>query len=576
MENICKNKEKALTGYPSIDKPWLKYYSEEAIESVIPNSSAYEYLVECIGTHVKDVAIKYMKKRIQYGRLLRYIDMVAEAFEGIGIKQGDTVVLALPNIPENVYCIYALNKLGAITNMVDLRAKGDTLVNYLNENNAKVAVVCDLFAENVIEVVKKTNISKLIITSPYDSLTAPLRLVMKLKRTKVRKTQDMIMWDDFFKHKKGTKRDVAKNQDDIACIFHTSGTTGTPKGVIMTNRGFNAMVMQYKYCGVKVTPCDRFLNQVPPFLAYNTIISMHMPLCLHMTVVLLPDYQPDKFAKNIMKLKINHAFAGPADWGNFLENRSACTNLSFLQTLASGSDTMAIKVKQEVDELVQSCGSNGSVLEGYGMTQIGSAACANLPQCNVMGSVGIPLPKNTFCVVDVETGEELTYNKTGEVCMTGPTVMKGYLDQPTETAEVLKKHSDGLVWLHSGDLGHIDTNGCVYIDGRIKRIIIRHDGIKISPFNIERIILTHKSVKACCVVGIKDREHSQGKMAAVYVVPQNRDNDYELLAEIRRMCEQKLSRTYWPILYEFIEDLPFTQNGKVDYRRLEEMAAAHR
>lgn len=320
--------------------------------------------------------------------------------------------------------------------------------------------------------------------------------------------------------------------------------------------------------------CDKLLNQVPPFLAYNLIMATHLPLILHMTVVMLPDYQPNKFAENIMKLKPNHAVAGPADWNNFLENpNTRKADFSFLKTMASGSDTMRAKNKQAVNELVRDRGGKYGVMEGYGMTEIGSAACTNVPQCDVLGSVGIPLSKNNFCIYDNDEDKELTYNKIGEICMSGPTVMSGYFNNPEETDNILKKHKDGTVWLHSGDLEYISEDGCIFLEGRLKRIIIRHDGIKVSPFSIEKLVMKHTNIESCCVVGAFDTEHQRGQVPMVYCVFKEAND--QTLKEIQELCERELSANYVPYDYKVLDSLPLTPNGKVDYRALEQMAENH-
>lgn len=563
--------EKNLTGYPSIDKPWLKYYSEEAINAPLPEGTAYEYLFEKNKDALSDTALIYFKRKISYGKMFEYIDKVAEAFHSLGIKKNDIVALALPNIPENIYCIYGLNKLGAIADMIDLRSKGDTLLHYLKESEATIAVICTLFAENTFEILSQTNIKKLIVISPFDSLYAPLRFLMKRKADTLNMPNCAMDWKAFMKLA-GKKTSTAGETDDVACIFHTSGTTGLPKGVMMSNGAFNAMAVHVKGSGLKFNYGEIMMNQVPPFLAYNSLCATHMPLALHMKIIMLPEYRPDRFATNIIKLKPNCAIAGPADWNNFLE-KSTLPNkpfdLSYLVSLISGSDAMTQKSKDAVNTIVKNHGCKEAVLEGYGMTEIGSAACANMPQHNVDISVGIPLPFNNFCIYDNESEQELPYGEIGEICMSGPTVMKGYYKMPEETTYVLRKHKDGILWLHSGDLGYINEDGNIYLEGRLKRIIIRHDGIKVSPFNLEKTIMKHKNVSACCVVGSFDKKHKMGQVPVAFIVL--KDNNDATIAEVKRICEQEQSSNYLPQDYKVIKALPLTPNGKIDYRALEQM-----
>ena len=567
--------EKKPTGYPSIDKPWLKYYTEEATKAIPPEGTIYEYIWEKNQDHLDDTALVYFGRKISYGKLFNNIDKVASAFSALGVRKGDIVAIALPNIPESIYCVYALNKIGAIADMVDLRSKGDILLHYLTETKATVAVICDLFAQNTFDIIAGTNIQKLVVASPFDSLYAPIRFAMKCKSKKLRLPLCAMHWKHFLDCKKQEQIHSVGGSDDVAAIFHTSGTTGLPKGVMLTNKNFNAMAVHAKLSGLKFNYGQSMMNQVPPFLAYNALCATHMPLALHMQIIMLPEYRPDKFAENIMKLKPNCAIAGPADWNNFLENETLKrkkVNLSYLVSLISGSDAMSQKSKDAVNALVQKNGCQERVLEGYGMTEIGSAACVNVPQHNEDRSVGIPMPFNNFCIYDNDAEKELPYNERGEICMHGPTVMKGYYNNPAETANVLKVHPDGTVWLHSGDLGYITEDGCVYLDGRLKRIIIRHDGIKVSPFAVEETVMKHKDVTACCAVGVFDQEHQMGQVPVVFFTVSEDVEWDNILNGVKALCDAELAENYRPHNYRIVADLPLTPNGKVDYRTLEKEA----
>ena len=568
--------EKKLTGYPSIDKPWLKYYSEEAINAPLPQGTAYEYLLEKNKHALGDSALIYFKRKISYGKMFEYIDNAADAFSSLGVKRGDIVALALPNVPENIYCMYGLNKLGAIADMIDLRSKGDTLLHYLKESEATVAVICSLFAENTFEILLQTNIKKLIVVSPFDSLYAPLRFLMKIKAKKLDMPDCAMDWKAFLKLS-GKRVDIVGAADDVACIFHTSGTTGMPKGVMLSNCAFNAMALNIKGSGLRCVPGEVMMNQVPPFLAYNALCTTHLSLVEHFQMILLPDYRPDKFASNTIKLKPNYLVAGPADWSNFLVEpalKDKPVDLSFLLSLISGSDSMSQKSKDAVNALIRKNGCTVKIQEGYGMTEIGAGACANVPQRNIDGSVGIPLPLNNFCIYDNENDQELPYGESGEICMSGPTVMKGYYKMPEETANILRKHKDGTLWLHSGDSGYISEDGNLYLEGRLKRIIIRHDGIKVSPFSLEKTIMKHKNVSACCVVGQFDEEHQMGQVPIAFIVL--KEYNETTITEVKQLCEQGQSTNYLPHSYKVLETLPLTPNGKVDYRALEKMAATQK
>ena len=570
--------EKKLTGYPSIDKPWLKYYSEEAINAPLPEGSIYEYLYEHNKHALDDFAISYFGRKYTFREMFRQIDKVADSFSAIGVKKGDVVALLLPNTPENVFCIYGLNKLGAIADMIDLRAKGDDLIHYLNESEAEVAVICDLFQSNVYEVLKNTKIKSLIVGSPFDSMPVVLRTVLKvsnhMKHHGIDRPTCAITWKRFLQQTEQSKSAPVGHKDDVTCIFHTSGTTGASKGVMITNLNLNAMHTHVSMSGLHVVPGETYLNQVPPFLAYNAFCGMHNPLSQHMTLIMLPDYRPERFGSIINKYKPNQAIAGPADWTNLLEysqKEGHPIDYSYLTSCFSGSDSLAQQMKDSINEVLQKSGAKSKILEGYGMTEIGASACANLPQRYVNGSVGIPFPFNVFCAYDNDNDKELQYEEIGEICMSGPTVMKGYYHNPEETAHALRKHADGRIWLHSGDIGYISKDGDVYLQGRLKRIIVRHEGFKVSPFQLEKTIISHPNVHSCCVVGAPDRENGRGQVPIAFVTLKSEDS--ATLTELKKLCESSFAERYWPKEYLRIESLPLTQNGKIDYRALEKIAS---
>lgn len=566
--------EKKLTGYPSIDKPWLKYYSEEAIHAPLPECTIYEYLMQSMNGHLDRIAISYYGRQISYRTLLKNIHRVANAFAALGVKTGDIVAIALPNIPENIYCIYALNMLGATADMIDLRSKGDTLLKYIQESGTKIVVICDLFAENMRPIAAKTQVSTVIAVSLLSSLPFPLRLY---KRSRVFNEPPVktIRWNRFISHKDDVKFNINRDAEGVACIAHTSGTTNRPKGVLLTNRNINSLISQYVSIGFSHDISDCMLNQVPPFLAYS-FLSFHFPFALHMKVILLPDYRPDRFADNLQKYSPNHVCAGPGDWENLLTKSQKQLDYSFLKTLASGSDHLNMKSKEAITEVLRKGNCQNGILEGYGMTECGSAAALQLPLHTVDDSVGIPLPKNIFCIYDNEAERELTYDALGEICICGPSVMKGYFKNKSESEHTLRIHSDGKQWLHTGDIGTIDRDGNVYLVGRMKRIIVLYDGIKVYPSNLENVIMKNPAISACCAVGTPDIVHGRGFVPVVFVTLHSAYDQSKVIGELDAMCKAELSEKYLPAAIRFITALPLTPNGKVDYRALERMAAEAR
>ena len=562
-------------GYPEIDKPWLQFYDEKLFEVTVPNMSAYDFMAKSNKDNMENVALYYFGKKYTYKDLIDNIAKTEDALRANGVEKGDVVTIAIPNVPENVFIFYALNKIGAIANMVDLRLKEDLLVNAITGVNSKLMFGCDLFLENINSIIDKTNLEKVVVVSPADSLPPLVKQLYKLSdKTKKIENPKFQMWKDFSleKPKYEVIREVVDGNTD-ACILYTSGTSGLPKGVIHTNNTFNNMATQIKYLNVDYVKGERFMNQVPPFLAYNLILSTHMPLSLGLDIIMLPNYEPDKFAEHVMKYKINHVLAGPADWTNFLENDNVNRkNLSHLKLMASGSDKINSKTKDDINAKISSRGGEHRVLEGYGQTEVGSAAVTNLPNLDVRDSVGVPYPKMSVAIFD-DDNNELPYGSIGNICITGPTMMSGYYNNEEETKETMQKHADGTVWVHTGDIGYMDERGVLFLKGRKKRLIIRHDGIKISPSDIEKVLDGLDCVCASCVVGVDDLKHGSGHVPYVNVVksPDTSLTDNQILEAIKEECGKKLTEKYCIDKIEILDEFPLTPVGKVDYRKLEKI-----
>lgn len=563
------------TGYASIDKPWLKYYSSEAIVNEFKKESVYNCLKNVSAKYSDNVAISYFGKKITYVDLIDKIDSVAKSFKALGVNKGDIVTLAIPNVPENIISFYALNKIGAVANFIDLTSKGDELKNYINEVKTSILLFSDLFLDNLNNVIDSTSVDKVITVSVSESFPYALKKLYNLKEKRKNITDERFMsWDRFLKNGKNCENvnEVKYEENRAICVVHTSGTTGNPKGVMLTDDNFNAMSYQYKNSGLEFASGDRFFNQVPPFLAYNIVMASHLPLSLGLHIIMYPDYKPEKYAENILKYKAKHSIAGPADWANFIDNKVINNkDLSFMSTMASGSDKMNDVEKQKVNSILKDGGCRGKIIEGYGMSEGSTALSTNLPQCNILGSVGIPLVKTSICIYDNDNNCELGVLEKGEVCACGPTVMKEYYNNVEATEVILKVHDDGKVWLHTGDLGYMTEEGVLYLDGRLKRIIKRYDGQKISPFEIESVINKLDFVDNCCVVGIFDSEHQKGSVAVANIIlsADCQFTEDEALEKIRLQCERELREIHLPKDYTIVNSFPLTKVGKVDYRKLE-------
>ncbi len=570
--------DRKLTGFPSIDKPWLKYYNEEAISAPLPECTIYEYLMENNRDFPDDIALLYLGRKIKYGELFRQIDRTAAAFSALGVKPGEIVTVALPSIPEALYVVYALNKIGAVSNMIHPLAGEKEILHYLNEVQSEVAVLFEGTFDIIKDNIGQTKVEHVVVVSAGESLPFGVKQLYFLKtpRARLPKPSFFQSWKDFLDAGANTAApSVQKDPHAMALISHTGGTTGEPKGVMCSDYNINALIWQIG-CNLPHTRQERYLVVLPPFINYSLVNAMLEPSAFGFQVVLIPDYKPNKFDTYIKKYHPNHISSIPTYWEALLNiEKLKRMDLSCLNHIYYGGESMKQSSENDVNELLLSRGARNILCKGLGSTEMVSAATVTYENCNISGSVGIPLVKTNCKIVDSETSEEKPAEKKGEICFSGPTLMLGYYNNQEASDEIVKIHEDGRRWLHTGDIGYIDNNGVIYVTGRIKRIMPTKgpDGnaTKLFPDRIEKTIYQHPAVELCCVIGIPDEERINYPKAFV-VTKAGVAGDEALTEELLRICRDKLPDYMVPNEIEYQDDLPRTSRGKIDYRALEEMA----
>ena len=569
--------EKNLTGHPSIDRPWLKYYSKEAINAPLPECTIYEYLYENNKDYLSDIAINYLGRIINYKELFENIDKTAAAFLKAGVKEREIVTVALPSIPEALYCVYALNKIGAVANMIHPLAGKDETLFYFNEVKSRIAVIYDGAYAVIADEIGKSAVEKVIVASPADSLPITLKAAYKLKvKAPHLDKRIFIRWKDFIRFGRGTAvLAVKKDCHETAIISHTGGTTGEPKGVMCTDLGCNSLMWQL-LCNFHFDRQERSLNVLPPFVNYSLLESIMAMLAEGITAVLIPKYDPMAFDKYLKKYRPNQILSIPAYWEAVLRIPNIeRADMSCLKHLYAGGEAMASDVKEAIDSLIMSCGAKTKLYVCLGSTEMIAGATITYDSCYVPGSVGIPMVRVNCKIVDQQSGCELSYFEEGEICFSGETMMLGYYNNTKATDEVIRIHADGRRWLHTGDLGYIDENGALYVTGRIKRIFMTkgRDGniTKIFPDRIEKAVSEHGAVAVCCAIGVPDEMRIN--YPVVYVVCKPETGEPEQIKEqILALCRKELPDYMVPEAVIYRDDLPRTPRGKIDYRELEKMA----
>jgi long-chain acyl-CoA synthetase len=560
----------------SAEKVWMKHYPESTKTAQFPRMTIYSFIKEMNKDRLHDTAIYYYGAKITVKKLIERIDECANAFAALGVKQGDTISLLSASTPESIISLYALNKIGATINAIDPRLDFKSISRMIQNSGSSILMAIDIAYPKVAKILSEINQEHIIIQAASTSLPAIKKIALKFAtRSAIPYGKHGIMsWDTFIKgSKNGIAEEAPYDGEAVVAITYTGGTTGFPKGVMLTNDSMNAVAFNFLHAGIVHERGQRFLGIMPIFSSYGLVCGIHMPITMGFELALIPKFFPLKMGEYVKKYKPHHMIATPAFYEILIDSEEMKDfDLSFVLTLGSGGDSMNAGLESKMQAFMQSHNIRYPLAQGYGMSEVSAAATFCVNDRYKRGSVGIPCVTTTVGIFDPETGEELGYNTPGEVCITGPTMMKGYYKNEDETNYVMRKHADGKVWIHSGDIGTIDEDGFVYIQGRVKRMIIRFDGHKVFPITIESFIGEHELVHSCSVIGVDDRERTQGQypMAVIELVSGVDVSRREAICrEIYQKCQEQLEERGRPVAVVCVDEVPLTAMGKNDYRALE-------
>lgn len=560
--------------YASQAKPWLKYYDQKFIDQTLPALSAFEYVCQRSKNHLNDTALEYFGRKFTYADLIVNVKKTAAALRGAGVKKGDIITVVSIMTPEIIALFYAADMMGATLNLVDPRYSVEGIREYIEEVDSHLLVCLNVVYERCRQAAKRTNVEKVIVLSPADSLPPVMAVGYKLTTPDKNKyASNVIRWKQFIKGGEGKSTASEPYDPDHACVVvHTGGTTGSPKGVMLTDDCFNGIALQFQAYPKLFHRGQKLMNIMPPFIAYGFACGIHLPLVLGFTVIIIPNLDPAKLGSLVLKHKPEHMFGVPTHYQQLASDpKLRDKDLSFIINYAAGGDSLSRGAEQTVNDFLAAHGARYPIAKGYGMTEVSSAATVAAGLDNKPGSVGIPMVNTVVAAFEPGTDQELPIGQRGELCISGPCLMKGYYNKPEETAILLRRHPDGRVWAHTGDMGYLDEDGFVFLDSRIKRMIIRHDGFKVFPSMIENVVSRHPAVHQCSVVGCADKDHTQGRLPFVYIVLKSDTTakKKQVIRELERMCAEELPEYVQPVAYKFISSMPMTPVGKVDYRQLE-------
>ena len=566
----------------ALSAPWLNFYGDMPKTIPYPHKTIFEMVQDAARKHPNNVAYEFQGKKTTYREFIARIELTAKSLLAMGIQKGDRVTVCMPNTPQGVDMFYACNRIGAIANMIHPLSAPGEIAFYLNFSHSKVILTVDMFYYKVAETLPELKEPcKIIVARIQDELPPALKVGYALtKARKIKKlpakSGDYIWWNDFIAKGRASKEKLPRDMgryDEGCAILYSGGTTGTTKGILLSNLNFNALALQtIAASGYYPDISDmKMLSVMPLFHGFGLGIGIHTALIGGATCILVPQFNVKIYADLLMKKKPNFIPGVPTLFEALLRaEKLENADLSFLRGVFSGGDSLSIELKKKVDAFLTAHNSPVQIREGYGTTECVTASCLTPFNMYREGSIGIPFPDTYYKIVKPGTTEEVAPNMDGEICISGPTVMLGYVDNPEETADTLRRHADGRIWLHTGDLGFMDRDGFIYFRQRIKRMIIT-SGYNVYPSQIENIIDSHEKVLLSCVVGVKDPYKMQKIKAFVVPKPDVEPSD-ALKDELMTYLRTKVARYSMPYDIEFRTELPKTLVGKVAYRILEEEA----
>ena len=559
-----------------VKTPWIPHLEGVPAHLEYFQGSMYDKLAEIATNYPDYIAYDFMGGRVKYGDFINKVDECARALAAIGVKPGESVTICMPNAPQAVIMFYAVNKVGAVANMVHPLSSEKEIEFCLKEASSVVCLTLDQFYGKFANIRGNVPLRSLILTSIRDVLNPVKRkgyyLAEGRKIKRVPENAEIVWWEKFLRD--GSRYHgsfhAARTGQDPAAILYSGGTTGTMKGILLSNLNFNALGQQIIATNPMFKPGDKMLAVMPIFHGFGLGVCIHSMLSSGGRCLLIPRFNPESYAKLLKRHKPNFIAGVPTLYEALLRIKTLKrVDLSCLKGVFSGGDSLSIELKKRFDTFLEAHNASIHVREGYGMTECVTASCLTPINTAREGSIGLPFPDTYYKIVKPGTEEEVSYGTEGEICLSGPTVMMKYINNPKETAETLRVHEDGLTWVHTGDLGLMDEDGFIYFKQRIKRMIIT-SGYNVYPSQIENVLDAHELVHMSCVIGVPDPLKMQRVVAYIVLKPGVNVSEDEAREILLRYCEKHVAKYAMPKEIRFRDALPKTLVGKVAYRVLEE------
>ena len=564
LRKIDMKIERAKYGYIEKLPKDIKYFEGGMYDAI--------YEASCKWPH--NTAIEYFDTQVTYREMIKKINKVAAALKMLDVEKGERVTVCMPNTPEAVYMFYAINEIGAVANMIHPLSSEKEIEDYLNQAHSRVMFCIDISYPKVEAIIKNTELEQVVVVSPTRSMDFIVRLIYKLtkgRKNHIKNSQHVLTWDRFlYKANKFIGNPHARvNSNDDAVIMYSGGTTGKPKGIVLSNLNFNAQALGAKYLVPEIFKSEHsFMAFLPNFHAFGLGCCIHMPLYFGARTFLIPQFNPKKLKSYITKYKVSILIGVPTVFDFLTKINFKKDGLKNVKFAVSGGDMISMSNKERINDFLKAHGSKAVLENGYGLTEA-SGGFIFSPRSVADGAdvIGYPIPDNEVIIMDIKTKKEAPLGEDGEILVRGLSVMKGYLDKPKETEEAFITVGNKK-YLRTGDVGYIDDHGVVHFRSRLKRMIISN-GYNIYPANIEDVTLKSKLVSACAAVGREDK--LRGEKVVVFVVLEKDASERAAKKELAGIYKKYLAKYEIPREIHFIPELPKTKLAKVDFKALERL-----
>src|SRR5664280_242608 len=545
-------------------KPWLKFYGKVPATIDYPRVTMYEALMETVRRIPEEVAYLFFDYTATYAQFAQQIDRCANALAALGLKKGDRITISMPTTPQGIICFYAVNRLGAVASMIHPLSTAKEIAFYLNVSKSRVAMTLEMFYEKFAEVKNETPLKTIILAQIPDFLPAMAQEGWDKPHT----DPDVVFWRDLMGKEYPRAPSVDMDPDDMAVILYSGGTTGTPKGIMLSNYNFISEGLQVAHWGGMIEGSS-VLAIMPIFHGFGLGVCVNAAFMGGGKSILVPIFTPETVADLIRDRKPSFIVGVPTLFEALCQNPVfQQADLSCLEAAFSGADSLPRPIKEQFEETVRRQGGKVKLLEGYGLTEAVTAIMATPMNEYREGSIGVPFPDMLAKIVLQGTTKEAAIGGEGELCIHGPAVMLGYLDHPEETASTLRTHEDGRIWLHTGDIASMDTDGFFYFKLRLKRMI-KSSGMNVYPAQVEAVLYQHEDVKDACVIDVPDKAQVE-RVKAFVVLKDAGKASPEMATALIKYCQKNLIKWSCPREIEFRDILPCTRVGKIAYSVLEQ------